>query len=476
MSTARVRATVQLMESPAHNAQMVESLGAGTPVKILEDQGAWLRVKTSRSEHEIPGWVPREALAFPPKEDGIFPVVKLETGETYSSIPPSLKVTDVQAWKTSTADKPAWMPEAAWGKVSAAERKTIKDGIRSALESHQAEWNAWLSTVTAEGRQDEARMEEWLATLQGGRDVWSVRAEMIYAQASQTRGHLGWADVNDILRWTGRVKHNNQESKYKIWYEVSLYKSGKQLNGWYKGDLLDPYVYPTEANDTAAEENLGRQFDLGESILRHPADPEIKEAIEKNRSGYQYIDVFNALGAHLIHFNLCGEFCAAALAGVDVIPFLQKWKAVYPDAVKIMRNNEGTGLSDVKSMLKLYDLKFEEFRYTPSLSPVSPTRLRKLLEEGKMVFWGVAIFKSDGRLSGKSTKNTTRHWIVLEDVIPVGNNGWVRIYNPFRNREEVYVYDYFIESVGQFGIGLLVENWVRNKPVQAGAAPNFVNI
>ncbi|MCQ3936775.1 MAG: hypothetical protein DPW18_06970 [Chloroflexi bacterium] len=470
MSAARVRATVQLLESAAHNAQMVESLGAGTPVEILEDQGAWLRVKTSHSEHEIPGWVPREALAFPPKADGIFPAVKLDGGKPRSSVPLSLKAADVQAWKTSAADEPAWMSDAAWGKVSAAERKTVKDGIRSALETHQAEWDAWLANVAAEGRQDEARLEEWLVTLQGGRDVWSVRAEMIYTQASQTQGHLGWADVNDILRWTGRVKRNDQEAKYKIWYEVSLYKSGKLLNGWYKGDLLDPYVYPAEAEDTAVEENQGRQFDLGESILRHPADPEIDDAIEKNRTGYQYIDVFNALGARVIHFNLCGEFCAAALAGVDVIPFLQKWKEAYPEAEKIMRNNLGTGLGDVKSMLELYDLKFEEFRYTPSLSPVSPVRLRRLLEEGKMVFWGVAIFKSDGRLSGKSTSNTTRHWIVLEDVIPVGNNGWVRIYNPFRNREEVYVYNYFIESVGQFGIGLLVEGWVRNKPQQAGEA------
>ena len=108
-------------------------------------------------------------------------------------------------------------------------------------------------------------------------------------------------------------------------------------------------------------------------------------------------------------------------------------------------------------MLSSQQLKFEEFRYTPSITPVSPTRLLKILGEGKMVFWGVSIFKSNGKLAGLLNDKTTRHWIVLEDVIPVGNSGWVRIYNPFRNREEVYLYDYFIQSVGQFGIGLLVE-------------------
>jgi hypothetical protein len=144
---------------------------------------------------------------------------------------------------------------------------------------------------------------------------------------------------------------------------------------------------------------------------------------------------------------------------VDIIPFLTKWNANYAGADGIIRNPKmGTGLSDVKTMLPLYNLKFEEFRYTPSVTPVSPTRLLKLLDEGRMIYWGVAIFKSNGKLSGTvSGDKTTRHWIVLEDIVPVGNSGWVRIYNPFRNREEVYGYDYFIQSVGQFGIGLLVD-------------------
>lgn len=43
MTEARIRATAQLRETPAQNSQIAESLGAGTPVKILEDQGAWLK-------------------------------------------------------------------------------------------------------------------------------------------------------------------------------------------------------------------------------------------------------------------------------------------------------------------------------------------------------------------------------------------------------------------------------------------------
>jgi len=84
--------------------------------------------------------------------------------------------------------------------------------------------------------------------------------------------------------------------------------------------------------------------------------------------------------------------------------------------------------------------------------------LLNLLRNDQMIYWGVGIFKSNGRLAGSvNNDKTTRHWVVLEDLIPVGNDGWVRIYNPFRNREEVYTYNTFILSVGQFGLGLLVE-------------------
>jgi|GEM_PF-1288198 len=461
MSTiARVRASVQLREEPLPNAQFTESLGSSTAVEILEDQGAWLKIKASRAMHAIPGWVSRDALALPPAEDGIFPSIKFETGEKLPAVPRSVKAADLLAWH-NTPDQPRWIPENVWGRVKSGEQQAIKDGIRSALEQRKSEWDSWLASLSAGNRQDEASIEEWLVILRGGMDMWTLRPEMIYADASQNKGHLGWAIESDILQWTGQVKRNDQESKYKTWYEVRLYKANKMITGWYKADLLDPYVFPSEENDPAIEANGVSQFDLTTPILRHPADPEIAEAIAANRSGYQYIDIFNAFDKHKIHHNLCGEFCAATLAGVDVIPLLKKWKIANDAKVsEIMRTDDGTGLGDVKAMLSLYSLEFEEYRYAPSVTPVSPIRLLAQLQEGKMAFSGVGIFKANGKLCGKvSGGNTTRHWIILEDVIPVGNSGWVRIYNPFRNREEIYTYDLFIQSVGQFGIGL----WVNMK-------------
>ena len=458
--TARIRATTQLHKTPAANVQISESLGAGTPVEILEDQGNWLHVKEVQSTHAIPGWAQREALAFPPPNGtDIFSSVMLANKESYASLFASAKTKDTLAWKDAPGlEKPDWIPQVRWGKISAGEQQSIKDSIRNFFQSHQDKWETWLAKIRDEGREEDANVDEWLAAVQGGRDVWTVRAEQIYPEPSTQKNGLGWANVNDIMRWTGKVQRNDQETKYKLWYEVSMLKSGRMLNGWYKADLIEPYIFPTESTDTTIAANQETQFDLTKPILRHPADQEIEDAIAAKRAAYQYIDIFNVLGIHKIHHNLCGEFCAATLAGVDIIPFLNQWKDSYADAEKIIRNNLPTGLGDIKSMLSLFNLPHEEFRYTPSITPVSPVRLLKLLEEGKKVFWGVAIFKSNGKLSGTvSNSSTTRHWIVLEDLIPVGNNGWVRIYNPFRNREEVYTYDWFIQSVGQFGIGLLVD-------------------
>lgn len=456
----RVRSTVQLRESPAGNAPSVESLDASTPVSILDDQGEWLKVKSVQTG-SIPGWVLREALAFSSDGSSVFPDCSLASGRKVPSVPASLAADALQSW-LNTLGRPGWFPAEVWDKLTDSAQHEIVDGIQDAIHKKQAEWDAWQARLTAEGRTATAKVDEWTCLQNAGMDVWPVRAERIFlAPAEAHTGVAGWAVEKDILRWTGQVKRNEKEQKYKTWYEVSLYKQNKQLKGWFKGELLDPYIFPTDENDPAVERNADAQFDLQTPLLRTPADPEITDAINAGRGAYQYIDVVRALGSSKIHFNLCGEFCVAALAGRDVIPFLIDWKAVYPRAKDILRNNSGTGMSDVKCMLDTCQLHYEEYRYSPSVSPVSPARIRAELDKGKMAFAGVGIFKRNGKLSGTETdpKKTTRHWVVVEDVKPVGNGGWVRIYNPFFNREEVYPYNLFIQSHGQFPLGL----WVTPK-------------
>lgn len=455
---ARMRAPIQLRESPSFEAGSVEILGPLTPIQILEDQDAWLKIKASRMAGAIEGWVPRDALVFRSTAQAVFPGVSIRSQEVVPSVPPLLKASDFLNWLGATVE-PNWIPPNVWSGLQIVTQQNIMNGIRGAIQARQSQWDSWLDSVSANGRQNEARMEEWLVTLQGGLDVWSLRGERIFKEAAEGQGHLGWAVESDIMRWTGQVKRNENEPKYKIWYEVWLYKMEKLLKGWYKADLLDPYVYPTDEDDPSVESNLESQFDLSQPLLRIPADQEFQDAIDAGRRGYQYLDVFRVIDKHVIHFNLCGEICVAALTGRDVIPLLNQWKVSYVRAPAIIRDpKEGTGIGDLKSMLALSNLVFEEYRYSPSVSPTSPLRLQNQLKEGKMAIAGVGIYRSNGKLCGNESDSgkIVRHWVVLEDVKPVGNSGWVRLYNPFRNREEIYTYDNFIQSVGRFGVGLWV--------------------
>ncbi|MBN1147151.1 MAG: hypothetical protein JXA78_07840 [Anaerolineales bacterium] len=88
------------------------------------------------------------------------------------------------------------------------------------------------------------------------------------------------------------------------------------------------------------------------------------------------------------------------------------------------------------------------------MSPVSPRWVKDQLRTDKKAIVGVGITRS-GKLSAEGA---IRHWVVLEDILPMGHGGCVRLYNPFMNRDEVYTYDVFRGSMGQFGIGLWVDH------------------
>jgi hypothetical protein len=88
-------------------------------------------------------------------------------------------------------------------------------------------------------------------------------------------------------------------------------------------------------------------------------------------------------------------------------------------------------------MLDMCGRRYEFFRAEGSGSPITPGYLRRMLDSGRMAIVGTGI-TYNGILRARSN---IRHWIVLEDLLRVGNSGWVRVYNPFTNREEVYPFD-----------------------------------
>jgi hypothetical protein len=254
---------------------------------------------------------------------------------------------------------------------------------------------------------------------------------------------LGWVSPNDILHWTGKVAFTPTEWKYKDWYEVALTKLDRTIQGWYKAPLLEEFVIPevyVEANDGAGVATL---FDMSHPKLRLPADPEIADAIKAKRNAWQYINVQNAIGKSKISLNLCGEFCVAALCGVDVIPLLKQWYGTgLARAKAVLENDRGTVVYDLQNMLSLFNLKSEVFQPEPSIAPATPEYLKKMLNSGKKGIIGVGV-TSRGVVS---ITGSIRHWLVLEEIVRMGNSGWVRVYNPFFNQEEVYPYSNIFDT------------------------------
>jgi hypothetical protein len=216
---------------------------------------------------------------------------------------------------------------------------------------------------------------------------------------------------------------------------------------------LEEFIVPTPDTDLTDPANKTKVFDLSRPLLRLPADPEIDAARKAGLRGAQYININAATGWSKVDHNLCGQFCAAALGGSDVIPFLKLWIASYKNAKDILRNDSGTTVVDLDSMLDTIKKTYEFFRAEASVIPLTPGYLQKVLDSGRMVLAGTGINTAEGQLKWSYP---SRHWVVIEDIIRVANSGWMRLYNPFSDKEEVCPYDMVFDAVSGTVIGLLV--------------------
>ena len=106
--------------------------------------------------------------------------------------------------------------------------------------------------------------------------------------------------------------------------------------------------------------------------------------------------------------------------------------------------------------LSLYNIKSEIFRPEPSIAPATPAYLEKMLKSGKMAVIGTGI-TSRGEISMNAS---IRHWLLLTEVVRMGNGGWVRVYNGYFNREEVYPY----RNLFDLGISSSLGLWVDAPP------------
>ena len=376
------RSSIDMRLAPDPAAPVVHALQPQERLLIVGGSGDMLEVESTHWQPPVRGFVPAAAVVRLQPSPLAFPQVELEGGICIPSVPISLPLLSFIGWLQSETESP-WLPPSYVEAVKRGERPSVGRALRELMASQRPQWDAWVGEVMADGRLDSATLDEWVVRYQGGRDMWSIRAERIFSDPSEHSATLGWVAPEDVLRWTGRVRQNERERKYRTWYEVELPKAGRRLLGWFKASLLDEYVAPTDRTELSIEENRRHVFDGSRSRLRIPADPEIEDSRRAGRAGAQFIDVRRALGWGRLHHNLCGEFCVAALASCDVIPLLTQWLASYPRARDILADDHGTSIPDLQSMLDVLGLKYEYYRSVGSTSPVTPTYVRRKLDAGK---------------------------------------------------------------------------------------------
>ena len=444
--------SINLRSEPDLKSGVIEALDPQENVQILGEQGDMLKVVTTKWKPPLTGYILKSAIFESKAAPEVFPRISPGKGMEISSVPASLPLSTFLKWLDSSDESP-WLPVDYLRSIQLSHQPSVGNLIRKAISDRRSDWEAWVAEIRSQGREASATLDEWLVVLARGRAMWSFRPERIFTEPSQSAAAPGWVSVKDVLRWTGHVRINGQETKYKTWYEVELTKLDQTFKGWYKASLLYEFILPTPDTDLSVPENKDRVFDLSRPALRLPADPEIEEARKAGRTGAQYINVKEATGWNKVNHNLCGEFCVAALGGSDIVPFLGQWLGSYDNARAILEKDEGTSIVDLQAMLDVFGKKNEFFRAEASVMPITPGYIRKMLDSSRMAIIGTGV-TYDGVLKWGSR---IRHWVVIEDIIMVGNSGWVRVYNPFPNKEEVYPFDVVFDPNSRSAIGLWVE-------------------
>lgn len=447
---ARTRADVDIRSGPKSGASILDRLPSDCPVEILEELNGWFKVKPVRLVHGVSGYLPEAALTFPvAARPPVFPALLTADGlKTGSSVSPSLKVTAFLQW-LAVGGKPDWILEKTWSELNNAQQAELFEKIRAASTGNQPHWDDWVADLKTNLRLEDAVMNEWIVMREGGRDVFAIRDHYVYMHPVQDTNYFGTVVKGQIMCWTGIVRCSGTDGKRRNFYEIDFYRMSRYMHGWFRADIAADYVFPQPNVDPAIESNAQTVFDLSKNILRHPQDQAMADAKKKGYSAAQYIDVFGGTNRHLVHFSLCGEICVAALSGRDILPLLKAWlESKYSQAPSILNDpHEGTSVADLKSLLAVTGLKGEIYTSTPT----TPQIIKEKLASGKFAIVGCGI-NSGGKIK---ENGKIRHWVVLEDVIPSGNSGWVRVYNPFQNREEVYNYNLFMTSAG-VGAGLWI--------------------
>ncbi|MFH2102324.1 MAG: hypothetical protein ABIJ39_03070 [Chloroflexota bacterium] len=440
------------------------------PVEITEEQGNWFKISYQKpGGGTLTGFVPRTAVALPPPErPALFPSIVLPSGEAVPGVPGTTRMTDFNNWLNS-GGQPGWIPGSLWSQLTSEKREAMAQDVRAVIARIRGQFDAWQLEVHSHRRRSQALMEELEVYVAGGQDMLAADSAMVYLLPARDDQQIERVESGDILLWTGVLHLEQSLLQKQLWHKVKIFKFDSDVDGWILSDSLAAYNYPTPQNDPAVPANAANVFDLSQPILRLPADQAVIQArasaLAANWGAAQYIDVVpvigatsSALGGGRIHYRLCGEFCCAVIAGKDIYPLLQQWKTSNSDtAMRILKQNTGTFAQNLISLLRLFAINSNLFDARANRGSLKPHRLQAELAAGRVAITGVRI----GGRGPVDPEKHIDHWVVLLDVLPVGASGWVRIYNPFLNQEEVYLYDTFMDSFWKFPYWTWVENPVR---------------
>lgn len=450
-TTGRTRAEVELRAASSLKSNFVDRLPTDCKVEILENTNRTFKVKPTSIKSGVSGYLPSIAVIQKPESIELFPKIQdPKSNRKFNTVPESLKLSEFLEWANNKKSVLPWLSAHDRASINPTKIEEIIQQIISNTLGKKAEWGDWIQAIKANERFGEATMKEWIVMVAGGREMFSIRDHIVYTYPDRADEHQGWILSGQIARWNGVIKKGKKNGELRNFCEVDFYRINKEMHGFIREELLEDYVYPDPNTDVEIDSNREHVFDLKARRIRLPEDDEIIEAKNKGYTASQYIDVFKATQKHLIHFSLCGEICVAMITNNDIIPLLKNWlDSGFWRAPAILKDpHEGTSVADLQSILEIYDLNGEVY----SSIPTSAAKIKAKLDEGKIAIVGAGINSAGVVLP----KGRIRHWVVLTDIIPSGNNGWVRVYNPFHNQEEVYRYDDFIASSG-VGAGLWIQ-------------------
>jgi len=159
------------------------------------------------------------------------------------------------------------------------------------------------------------------------------------------------------------------------------------------------------------------------------------------------IEGFEGSYVGIVHKNLCGEITSAVTMGVDPIEALIKFEGVGEGAAILANPAMGTNVVDLIRLYEEYGWEGQPIGYAadPDLwkdYPPTMENLTEYLQEGKAVVTLVNLNTSNGYLEPGDVQTDASHWVaVLQTVETRSGDEFVRIYNPYRNREEWLSYD-----------------------------------